>query len=108
MKTVKIDIRSTENKRTRYKAAARVMSVSLSDFMHRAATALADRVLTPGSNAEVVVRYTEGIEDVFQLPPEVDSGNVHEVARFLLLAVYERGGNALDLAAAEWEVREKP
>lgn len=82
------------------------MGINLSEFIDRAGNALSAKVLTPGGDAEVVIKYAEGIEEIYPLPPEVDSGNAQEVARHLLLAVYERGGNALDLAAAEWEVRE--
>lgn len=105
MKSTHIHTRTSPATLSRFKRAAAAMGVSLAEFVERAGHALADKVLTPGGDAEVVIRYGEGIEEIYPLPPEVNSGNAHEVARHLLLAVYERGGNALDLAAAEWEVR---
>lgn len=41
---------------------------------------------------------------MFPLPLEVDQGDAYAVAHWLLKAVHDAGGNAIDLAEASWTV----
>jgi len=99
-------IRFSPQQRQRYEAAAAAMGTDFTKFICQAADALADKVLQEKSNFICRVDYGGGVVDTFPIPPEINEQNPHDVARWLLRAVYDSGGNALDLSQAGWSVEE--
>jgi len=99
-------IRFSPQQRRRYEAAAAALEIDFTKFICRAADALADKVLREKKEFVCRVDYGNGIVDTYQIPPEINEQNPHDVARWLLRAVYDSGGNALDLSQAGWSVEE--